>query len=64
MATKKLPVSIHTFATMIEKNHLYVDKTAYIYKMLDEVSIDMPKLQQILTKYDLTKKWERFSDVG
>jgi len=36
MAKKKLPVSIQTFATMIEKNHLYVDKTAYIYKMLDE----------------------------
>ena len=30
----------------------------------DEVSIDMPKLRQILTKYDLTRKWERFSDVG
>jgi len=30
----------------------------------DEVSIDILKLQQILTKYDLTKKWERYSDVG
>lgn len=29
----------------------------------DEVSIDMSKMQQILTKYGLTKKWERFKDV-
>jgi len=30
----------------------------------DEVSVDMPKMQQILTRYELTKKWERFKDVG
>ena len=36
MAKKKLPVGIHTVATMIEENHLYVNKTAHIYKMIDE----------------------------
>ena len=29
----------------------------------EEVSIDMLKMQQILTKYGLTKKWERCKDV-
>jgi hypothetical protein len=29
----------------------------------DEVSVDMSKMQQILTTYGLTKKWERFKDV-
>jgi hypothetical protein len=28
----------------------------------DEVAIDNSKMQQIVSKYDLTKKWERFKD--
>jgi hypothetical protein len=30
----------------------------------DEVAIDIPKLQQILTKHNLMNKWERFRDAG
>jgi hypothetical protein len=36
MDKKRLPLGIQSFETMIEKNHVYVDKTAYIYKMVDE----------------------------
>jgi hypothetical protein len=36
MARKKLPIGIQSFETMIEKNHVYVDKTAYIYRLVEE----------------------------
>ncbi|MFQ5633058.1 MAG: AAA family ATPase, partial [bacterium] len=36
MDQKKLPIGIQSFETMIEKNYVYVDKTAYIYKLVDE----------------------------
>ena len=31
---KRLPVGIQTYETIVEENCLYIDKTAYIYKML------------------------------
>jgi len=36
MARKKLPIGVQSFETMIEKNHVYVDKTAYIYRLVEE----------------------------
>jgi hypothetical protein len=36
MAKKKLPIGVQSFPTMIEKNNLYVDKTAYIHRLIDE----------------------------
>ncbi len=31
---KKLPIGIQTFSELIEENYVYVDKTAYIYQLL------------------------------
>jgi len=36
MSKKKLPLGVQSFETMIEKNHVYVDKTAYIYRLIEE----------------------------
>jgi len=36
MALKHLPLSIQTFADIIRQGGLYVDKTAYLYQLLDE----------------------------
>jgi hypothetical protein len=36
MDKKRLPIGVQTFETMIRKNHVYVDKTAYLYKMAEE----------------------------
>jgi len=36
MNRKKLPIGIRSFSQMLEENHLYVDKTAHIYKLIDE----------------------------
>lgn len=33
---KKLPLSISTFPRLINENYIYVDKTQYIYNMLDQ----------------------------
>ena len=33
---KKLPISIQTFEHIIEDDMLYVDKTAYVYQMVNE----------------------------
>ncbi|MDR3062777.1 MAG: AAA family ATPase, partial [Methanobrevibacter sp.] len=32
---KKLPTNIGTFSTLIENDYLYVDKTEYIFKMIE-----------------------------
>ncbi|MFP3155345.1 AAA family ATPase [Lachnospiraceae bacterium ZAX-1] len=32
---KKLPIGIQSFPDMIERNFAYVDKTAYIYDMVE-----------------------------
>ncbi|MDR0913057.1 MAG: AAA family ATPase, partial [Methanobrevibacter sp.] len=32
---KKLPIGIQTFEDIIEDNYLYVDKTKYIYELLN-----------------------------
>ena len=32
---KRLPIGIQTFSTIIEENMLYVDKTEYIWKMIN-----------------------------
>ncbi|HPP88779.1 MAG TPA: AAA family ATPase, partial [bacterium] len=33
---KKLPIGIKDFANIIEDNYLYIDKTEYIYKLINE----------------------------
>lgn len=33
---RKLPIGIQTFREIREENYYYVDKTAYIRRMLDE----------------------------
>jgi len=33
---KKLPIGIKDFANIIEENYLYIDKTEYIYKLINE----------------------------
>jgi hypothetical protein len=35
MTLKELPFADQTFADIIDGNFLYVDKTAYIYKLID-----------------------------
>jgi hypothetical protein len=61
--TKILPVE-YLVAIMLQLNRPKDRAKIDLLINNDEVSIDIPKLQQILTKHDLTKKWERFSDVG
>ena len=36
MKRKKLPIGIQTFAEIRQENHYYVDKTAYILRLIDE----------------------------
>lgn len=31
--TRKLPIGIQTFEDIVENNYLYVDKTAFVYKL-------------------------------
>jgi len=33
---KKLPIGLQTFSDLIEQNYVYVDKTAYIYRLIME----------------------------
>lgn len=35
---KKLPIGIQTFSRLITENHIYVDKTAFIYQLVTEGS--------------------------
>ena len=36
MTRRKLPIGIQTFREMREENYYYVDKTAYIQRLMDE----------------------------
>ena len=36
MTRRRLPIGIQTFCKLREQNHYYVDKTAYIWRLLDE----------------------------
>lgn len=36
MIKKKLPIGIQSFAALIEGDYVYVDKTSYIYRLVDE----------------------------
>lgn len=36
---KKLPVGIQTFSELIRDNYVYVDKTEYIYELIQNVLV-------------------------